>query len=165
MEFRIFTLPFDEVSESFPDEIITQFCLNKKVHDIQSHFFQEEGRHFWSVAIKYEVVLKGEDKIRALDDAQKLLYDRLKDWRREHANKEGIPVYLVATNAQFLQMVKLKCRTLESLKQVKGFGRKRMDKYGRHIVNLIKDFYDSKGKAKPPEPPTSIDDLPFVTKK
>lgn len=30
MELRIFTLPFDEVSESFPDEIVTEFCLNKK---------------------------------------------------------------------------------------------------------------------------------------
>lgn len=111
---------------------------------MSAHFFEQEGRHFWSVAIQYEVVLKGEDKIRALDDAQRLLYERLREWRKEHASKQGIPVYLVATNAQLLQMIQFKCRTLESLKQIKGFGRKRLDKYGRHLLAIIKDFYAPK---------------------
>lgn len=162
MELRIFTLPFDEVSEGFPDEIITQFCQNKKVHSMKTHFFEEEGRHFWSIAVQYEVVLKGEDKIRALDDAQQLLYERLREWRKQHAGEIGIPVYLIATNAHFLQMIKMKCRTLECLKQVKGFGRKRMSKYGRHIIDIIKDFYEQ-GKQRKPENEANdkIDDLPF----
>jgi len=147
MEIRIFTLAFDEVSEGFPDEIITQFCLSKKVHQMSAHFFQQDGRHFWSVAIQYEIVLKGEDKIRALDDAQRLLYERLREWRKEHAAKQGIPVYLVATNAQLLQMIQFKCRSLESLKQIKGFGRKRLEKYGRLLLAVIKDFYDTQKKS------------------
>jgi superfamily II DNA helicase RecQ len=162
MELRIFTLPFDEVSEGFPDEIITQFCQNKKVHSMKTHFFEEEGRHFWSVAVQYEVVLKGEDKIRALDDAQQLLYERLREWRKQHAGDLGIPVYLIATNAQFLQMIKMKCRTLESLKQIKGFGRKRLTKYGTHITNIIKDFYErGKQVQSGQEAAGKIDDLPF----
>ena len=162
MELRIFTLPFDEVSEGFPDEIITQFCQNKKVYSMKTHFFEEEGRHFWSVAVQYEVVLKGEDKIRALDDAQQLLYERLREWRKQHAGDLGIPVYLIATNAQFLQMIKMKCRTLESLKQIKGFGRKRLTKYGAHITNIIKNFYE-RGKQVQSEQEAAgkIDDLPF----
>lgn len=71
MEMRIFTLPFDELSESFPDEIIAEFCLNKKVHHIQAQFFLQEGRPFWSVAVQYEIVLKGEEKLRDLDQGQK----------------------------------------------------------------------------------------------
>jgi len=161
MELRIFTLPYDEVSEGFPDEIITQFCHNKKVHKIETHFFLQDGRPFWSVAIQYEIVLKGEDKVRALDDVQQHLYQRLREWRKEHAAQLGIPVYLIATNAQFLQMVKLKCRTLESLKQVKGFGKKRLNKYGRPIINLIKDFYDAqKTKSSGTEEGTNKEELP-----
>jgi superfamily II DNA helicase RecQ len=138
------------------------------VHDIQTHFFEEDGRHFWSVAIKYEVVLQGEDKIRALDDAQQVLYSRLREWRKEHAGKMGIPVYLIATNAHFLQMVKFKCRTMECLKQVKGFGRKRQEKYGRYIINIIKDFYDEgrqksnqKSQVSDPDSQNELDDFPF----
>ncbi|MFM9950920.1 MAG: hypothetical protein ACKV1O_23495 [Saprospiraceae bacterium] len=31
MQVKIFTLPFDEEAEGFPDEIVSEFCLNKKV--------------------------------------------------------------------------------------------------------------------------------------
>lgn len=91
MQIRIFTLPFDELSEGFPDEIVAEFCLNKKVHHIGSQFFSQDGRAFWTVAIHYEVVLKGEDKLRELDEAQRLLFSQLKGWRKEQADKEGIP--------------------------------------------------------------------------
>ncbi|MCB9267757.1 MAG: hypothetical protein H6558_22255 [Lewinellaceae bacterium] len=31
------------------------------------------------------------DKLRELDDSQKLLFQRLKEWRKEVAAKEGLP--------------------------------------------------------------------------
>ena len=144
MDLRIFTLPFDEVSESFPDEIVTEFCLNKKVHSVQTQFFTIDGRPFWSVAVQYETILRGEEKLRDLDDAQKLLYERLKAWRKERAGKDGIPVYLVATNMQLVAMIRLKCKALESFKQIKGFGQKRVQKYGKEITEMIKSFYETK---------------------
>ena len=148
MQLKIFTLPFDEETEGFPDEIISEFCLNKKVLRIETEFFRREGRPFWSVAVHYEIVLPDTDKLRELDDSQKLLFQRLKEWRKEKAAKEGLPAYLVATNAQFIQMIRLQCRTLESFKNVKGFGKKRAQKYGKRINELIKGFYESEA-AKP----------------
>ena len=116
MRIRIFTLAFDELSEGFPDEVVTEFCLNKKVHRLDTQFFLQDGRAFWTVAIHYEIVFKGEDKLRELDETQRLLFNRLKEWRKEQAGKEGTPPYLVATNAQFLYIVKLKCRSLDCFK-------------------------------------------------
>lgn len=141
MQIKIFTLPFDEETEGFPDEIIAEFCLNKKVLRIETQFFRKERQPYWSVAVHYELVLVEADKLRELDDGQKLLFQRLKEWRKEMGNKEGIPVYLVATNAQFIQMIRLKCRTLESFKNVKGFGKKRVQKYGKRIGNLTSQFF------------------------
>lgn len=152
MDLRIFTLAFDEVSEGFPDEIVTEFCRNKRVLQVESKFFVHEGRPFWSVAVHYEVVLRGEEKIRELDDAQRLLYERLREWRKEKAAKEGIPVYLVATNSQFLQMIRLKCRSLESFKSIKGFGKQRIGKYGKDITELIKGFYEKAARPAPEAP-------------
>lgn len=143
MHLRIFTLPFDELSEGFPDEVISEFCLNKKVHKVQTKFFQHDGRPFWSVAVQYEMVVKGEEKLRELNEGQKLLFDRMKEWRKKRAEKDGIPVYLIATNIQLLTMIRLKTLTLESFKQVKGFGQKRVQKYGKEIVDLIKAFYEN----------------------
>ena len=41
MDLRIFTLPFDPILEGFPDELIKDFCLNKKIHKLESQFFQQ----------------------------------------------------------------------------------------------------------------------------
>ena len=84
---------------------------------------------------------------KALDDSQKLLFQRLKEWRKEKAAKEGLPAYLIATNAQFIQAIRLQCRTLESFKNVKGFGKKRVQKYGRRINELIKGFYEAEAET------------------
>ena len=162
MELRIFTLPFDENIEGFPDEIITQFCLNKKVHSVQTQFFLKNNNPYWSVAIQYETILKGEERIKALDEAQQLLYKRLRAWRKEKGMKVGYPVYLIATNAQLTDMILLKCRTLESLKQVKGFGKKRIEKYGKSFIQIINHFYEEKHPKKQ-EATTKSDhnNLPF----
>ena len=86
------------------------------MHRIDTQFFLQDERAFWTVAIHYEIVFKGEDKLRELDETQRLLFNRLKEWRKEQAGKEGTPPYLVATNAQFLYIVKLKCRSLDCFK-------------------------------------------------
>ena len=166
MQLKIFTLPFDEETEGFPDEIVSEFCLNKKVLRIETQFFRREGMPFWSVAVHYEIVLPETDKLRDLDDSQKLLFQRLKEWRKEAAAKEGLPAYLIATNAQFIQMIRLQCRTLESFKNVKGFGKKRAQKYGKRINELIKGFYESeaaKPEVQPAEEPANDGkgDMPY----
>lgn len=144
MELRILTIAFDDVMEGFPDEVINEFCINKEVLDMQAHFFQKKGQFYWSVAIRYKVVLDQKDRLPELDETQKKLYDQLRIWRKEQGAKEGFPVYLIATNAQLVQMVRLSCKTLESFKSIKGFGKKRVEKYGKQINNIIKAFFEEK---------------------
>lgn len=147
MQIKIFTLPFDEKTESFEDELITAFCQNKKIYRIETHFFRQEGKAFWSIAVHYDiVVVKTQEKIRELDQPQQLLYQRLREWRKETGNKEGVPVYIIATNAQLVSMAKIPCKTLDSFKLVKRFGAKRIGKYGRRITEIIKGFYEEPEK-------------------
>lgn len=154
MQIRIFTLPFEEKTESFDDELIKDFCQNKKIHRIESHFFRQEGQAYWSVAVHYDVVtLKKADKVLDLDETQQLLFQRLREWRRETGAKEGIPVYLISTNAQLVSMIKIPTKTLESFKLVKGFGKKRIGKYGRRINDIIKAFFEEQVKAGPKTEP------------
>jgi superfamily II DNA helicase RecQ len=157
MQIKIMTLPFDGKTEGFDDELVAQFCQNKQVHRIESHFFRQEGQAYWSVAIHYDtVLLKKTEKVRDLDEAQQLLFQRLREWRREQGAKAGIPVYLIATNAQLVAMIKLPVKTLESYKLVKGFGKQRIEKYGRTIINMVKAFYEEQEKQ-PANPPANKD--------
>lgn len=151
MLIKIFTLPFDEKTESFADELVDDFCRNKKIYRIESHFFRQDGKAFWSVSVHYDTVLtKAKERIGGLDEEQQLLFQRLREWRKETGQKEGIPVYIIATNIQLIQMIRVPCKTLDSFKLVKGFGAKRVGKYGRIITELIKAFYEELAKKKPP---------------
>ena len=35
MPVRIFTIPFSEESQTFHDDLVYQFCLNKRIHRVQ----------------------------------------------------------------------------------------------------------------------------------
>lgn len=150
-------MPFETDTEGFPDQVISEFCSNKKVLRIKSEFFQREGKPFWSVAVHYEVVLPPDtDVLRGLDEAQKLLYERLRLWRREEAAKANMPAYMLARNSHLAQMVKQRCQTLESFKDIRGFGKKSIQKYGKQIIEIIKGFYETgtdatKQEESPPE--------------
>jgi len=154
MHLRIFTLPFDPVLEGFPDEIVSEFCLNKRVHRLDSQFFQQEGKTYWAVSVHYEIVAKGKDKIRDLDENQKLLFEHLREWRRETAHKDGIPVYLIATNQQLVEIVRKKVKTPDGLKGIKGLGRGKTERYGRRMLAVALAFYDTQKQAEePPKEP------------
>ena len=47
MPVRIFTIPFDETTQTFHDDLVQQFCVNKRVHKIETMFFVRNHQPFW----------------------------------------------------------------------------------------------------------------------
>lgn len=143
MKIRIITIAFDEQTQTFNDTVVNNFCLNKKVHNINTEFFSQNNKTFWTVAITYDEILKPEkNKTIELTEIQKKLYQQLKQWRFNRAAKDGIPVFLVAKNIQLEEIIKNKCMSLECLKNIKGIGTGKASKYGKEIINLVKTFYE-----------------------
>lgn len=124
---------------------------------MQIQFFLNEGHPYWSVAVQYDILVKGEEKLRDLDDAQQLLFKRLKEWRKQQSEKDGMPAYILATDRQLKAMIMQKVQTLEGLKQAKGFGQKRIQKHGKAILNILKVFYEEQQNA----PEKTDTKLPF----
>ncbi len=121
--FRIVTIPFDPVVKGFDDELLRQFVLNKSVSHYQAVFFEEGGNGYWSIFLEYDVLVeKGSEKeLEGLDEPQRILLERLKVWRKERAQKDGVPVYIIGTNRErliqndFLQEVVKGCTLLSAL--------------------------------------------------
>ncbi|HRD82545.1 MAG TPA: hypothetical protein PLL53_17420, partial [Saprospiraceae bacterium] len=63
MPIRLFTIPFSEESQSFHDELILQFCTNKRIHKIETNFFTRHGLPYWTVAVHYGQILS-EEKVQ-----------------------------------------------------------------------------------------------------
>ena len=145
MPVRIFTIAFDPKKELFSDEDFSQFLLNKYVKKLHPEFFQIHDKAFWTVFVEYDTIVETkESSPNGLNDAEKLLMKRLKEWRKEKADKEGIPVFIIATNKQFVDVIRQAPKSLAALREIHGFGTKKIDRYGSEIVNITSAFYEKK---------------------
>lgn len=142
--FKIITIPFNRNQKGFDDEFLNRFILNKHLQSCNVVFFEDGEDKYWSVFLEYEQVLteisgSGEDELKG---AQKILFDRLRGWRKERAEKDGVPVYIVGTNKELISIVKLAPKSLEALKGVRGFGNRKITMYGEEIIKILKGFYE-----------------------
>lgn len=149
MPIKIITIPFEVSIQGFDSELLDQFCMNKVIHQLQAQFFTTDSGHYWTFMIQYDIVEgKGESRKHGevtadLDEGQKLLYENLRIWRKQRANQEGIPVYLIAKNAHLVLMVKKRVLSMKGFDLIKGFGKMKREKYGKDIIHIIQTFYQT----------------------
>ncbi len=65
------------------------------------------------------------------------LLQKLKNWRKNIANSEGIDVFRVLHNKVIESIATLKPRTKNDLLAIKGIREKKFEKYGRDILTLV----------------------------
>jgi len=142
--FKIITIPYDRTAKGFDDELLTKFLLNKQVKSHQAEFFMDHGDPFWTVFIEYETILEKHSAPPPvpLTKEQQTLFDRLKTWRKERADTDGVPVYVLATNKELSAIVTAAPKSQEALKSIRGFGLGKISKYGQDIIDLVTTFYE-----------------------
>jgi superfamily II DNA helicase RecQ len=142
--FKILTIPFDKRKKCFAEELLNDFVINKQVKYYRAEFFTTAEETYWTVLIEYDEVLEKtpERALHGLNEPQRLLLERLKSWRKERATKDGIPVYLIATNKELMDIVRKAPASIEALKAIKGFGKSKTAKYGEEIVHFVNTFYE-----------------------
>jgi superfamily II DNA helicase RecQ len=72
-----------------------------------------------------------------LDSEQEQVYNKLRQWRSNQAQTEGVPVYVVAHNSMLQQIAKRGISSREELLQIERFGSKRVEKYGDAILDVL----------------------------
>lgn len=65
------------------------------------------------------------------------VYDQLKKFRLETSKLEGIKPYFIFNNEELDLLIESKPSTKEELLRVKGFGEKKVEKYGDKILEII----------------------------
>lgn len=158
MALHILTIPFNPAQAVFDDESVARFLINKRVQRLEPAFFIHEGKPYWSVYVEYEPILTADEKPilkQSLTDGQATLLSKLRQWRKERADKDGVPVFIVATNKHLEQVILKQPRTLEGLRQIDGFGKKKLESYGRDILGLITAF----NQPEPSLPPHPVEPM------
>jgi translin len=78
----------------------------------------------------------GEDP--ELDPQEQELYHALDEWRNRKANEETIAPYIIARNSWLKQIARMKPTNPKDLNDIIGFGERRVNKYGKEIIEVIR---------------------------
>jgi ATP-dependent DNA helicase RecQ len=93
----------------------------------------------------------------AKPSVDKELNEFLREWRRNIAKNQGISAFLVLHDSALEDLCLVEPSNLQELRRVPGFGDKKVQMYGKQILEAIQNFRqgqraDSSWKAKPSRP-------------
>ena len=72
-----------------------------------------------------------------LDKKEQEIYKNLAEWRSRKANEENLPAYIIAHNSMLAQIARMRPGTVKDLNAIKGFGERRINKYGKEVIAII----------------------------
>ena len=78
------------------------------------------------------------------DAYDRLLFEALRTLRRRVAEERGVPPYLIFSDASLRDMARLRPRTLEQFREVKGVGDWKLDTFGEQFVGAICRFAEAR---------------------
>ena len=139
-----FVSPFGE--KSVTDEL-NSFLRSHRIINVEKRLVDGERCTGWVFIVEYSAE-DGKNKStpsqrvdyrEVLNTAEYALFDKLRNLRKELAEKSAIPVYAVFTNDQLAAMVKKPPTTIKDLLGIAGVGESRVKQYGEAFINLFKD--------------------------
>ena len=108
---------------------------NRDKYSLTEEDFVENGQ-----VCNTEKLIKQVEKVIEIEDSTKgdtEIYDLLKKYRLNTSKEEAIKPYFIFSNAELDLLIQSKPKTKEELQQVKGFGIKKLEKYGDGILEII----------------------------
>ncbi|GAA3971900.1 DNA helicase RecQ [Mucilaginibacter dorajii] len=73
------------------------------------------------------------------------LLSRLKRVRNDIAHNENVPAYVIVSDATLLEMATFLPQNLDELRLISGFGDVKLARYGRELLQPVKDYCKEKG--------------------
>ncbi len=114
---------------------IRQKALEARLAEFQKEEIQNEDLKETDQQYEEEQDVHQEEP--ELDSIEQELYKELDEWRSQKANEENLAPFIIAHNAFLKQIIKLRPKTMRELNGIKGFGERRINKYGREILFII----------------------------
>ena len=82
------------------------------------------------------------------------LYERLQKLRKQLADEQSVPPYVVFANTSLQEMAKRQPQTLEQFANISGVGSRKLQQYGEAFTTVIRTYREEKGLPTAPAFPT-----------
>ena len=133
-----------DLKDSFENLYQEAFIKNACFNECKSGFSVKTYLSAKAKAGIEKIQLKKESKISAfspsLPGSNVALLQQIKAWRNAQANDEDLPIYMVLPQKTMYDLVELLPVTMKELKEIKGFGKKKVMKYGPELIGIIRNY-------------------------
>lgn len=148
IQYKFFTIPIKATQEVETE--LNRFLRSQRVLTVHREFVSQGENSFWTMAVEY--LSDGGDDTRKPSGKKRVdyrevlspddfaLFVKLRDWRKQAAEKEAIPVYTIFTNEQLAAFAKKKVTSKVEMKEIPGVGEARMRKYGDAVLGIVSGF-------------------------
>ena len=160
IQYKFFHIPTVD-SVEFEMEL-NKFLKSVKTVQVEKECVKLDTHAYWSILVEYLDTPKGTGKSEAqaassgkskIDYKEMLspedfaLYAILREWRKETAAQEAVPVYTIFTNEQLAKIAEQKIDTTTALQKIPGIGDARISKYGRNVIAIVSQNHRKKDNA------------------
>ena len=137
-----FVSPFGE--KSVTDEL-NDFLRSHRIVNVEKRLIDGERGTGWVFLVEYGIDGAGKtsnstqriDYREIFNATEYVFFDKLRNLRKELAERSGIPVYAVFTNDQLAAMVKKAPKNAKDLLSIAGIGEARVKQYGEAFLKLF----------------------------
>ncbi|KPA12514.1 HRDC domain-containing protein [Candidatus Magnetomorum sp. HK-1] len=146
IQFKLFYLPAKMYSDDIETDL-NQFLSSTRVNNIQKQFVPNGDNSFWSFLVEYignenstGYIKSGKKKIdyrEVLSPIDFALFAKLREWRKQEAAKDNIPVYTIFTNEQISLISTKRITTKKGLHELDGVGDARVKKYADDVIKIV----------------------------
>jgi len=148
---KVITLKFEDRLEGFDDSLLSPAVSDKEIIAWKCEFFERKNRPYWSIILEYHPLdgsevhgasrsktdHSGYKSILSEDDWP--LFEKLREWRKEKSNEEGVPPFIIFSNAQLAKIAATCPTSLNSLQAIKGIGEAKRKKYGKKVLSIVNE--------------------------
>ena len=150
MKIKTFHIRLSKENIYSDEEKLNKFLKDKEVINTFAELVKSEKVNFWSILVTYSE--NGKNKFKKanekteklsystdtkLTDTELIIYNDLKQWRTDKAKTENISSFVIAYDTELITIAKEKIENIEDFKNIKGFGEKKIAKYGEEIIALL----------------------------
>ncbi len=144
MQVKIFIVPvFDADSATYD---LNRFLRSQRILEVQQELVTTKHGACWCFCVKY---VRGGDyagkfggrkekvdykQVLSKEEFEK--FEKLRACRKQIAKNDAVPAYAVFIDAELAEMAKLEAITEERIRAIEGIGEKRVEKYGKLLVNM-----------------------------
>ncbi len=158
MQFKLFVIPISNPDKSINE--LNAFLRSRKIIAKTQEFINANENSFYCIMVEYLETPYSEtpqaqnavDYKGVLSEKEFELFSYLREVRKEIAEKEGIPVFAVFTNAQLAHIATHRVKDIAGLMQINGIGKGKTARFGETFLNSLTKYYNTIENSQEQEP-------------